>query len=63
MPTHRRKRAAPRDLRCSYRGTFPDEKAPGYAQRRERMIDALAGAMEAELDVDALLALAREARR
>lgn len=44
-------------------GWVPDEKAPGYAQRRERMIDALAGAMEAELDVDALLALAREARR
>lgn len=44
-------------------GWTPDESAPGYAQRRERMISTLADAMEENLDVDALLALAREGDR
>ena len=41
----------------------PDERADGYAQRRERMIETLADAMTEHLDVDALLALAKESAR
>ncbi len=40
----------------------PDPTAPGFAERRERMIDTLADAIEASLDVDALLDLARGSR-
>ncbi|SPF67341.1 CobBQ-type GATase domain profile [Propionibacterium ruminifibrarum] len=41
-------------------GWTPDENAPGYARRREQMIETLADAMEEHLDIDALLALAEE---
>ena len=41
---------------------LPDPTAPGFAERRERMIDTLADAIEASLDVDALLDLARGSR-
>lgn len=44
-------------------GWSPDERADGYAQRRERMIETLADAMTEHLDVDALLALAKESAR
>lgn len=37
----------------------PSDDAPGYAERREQMIDTLADAIESSLDVDALLAMAR----
>jgi adenosylcobyric acid synthase len=37
----------------------PDASAPGFAQRRERMLDTLADALEEHVDVDALLALTR----
>ena len=37
----------------------PAPGASGYAERREQMIDTLADALEAQVDVDALLALAR----
>lgn len=37
----------------------PAPDAPGYAERREAMIDTLADAIERQLDVEALLALAR----
>ncbi|MEL4504659.1 cobyric acid synthase [Luteococcus sp. H138] len=36
----------------------PDESAPGYDERREAMITTLADALEAQVDVEALLALA-----
>ncbi len=36
-----------------------DRSAPGYAARREQMIDTLADAVEEHLDVDALFGLAR----
>ncbi|MCA0436397.1 MAG: cobyric acid synthase [Austwickia sp.] len=37
----------------------PRDGVPGFADRREAMIDTLADAVEAHLDLDALLALAR----
>ena len=37
----------------------PRDGVPGFADRREAMIDALADAVESHLDLDALLALAR----
>ncbi|GAB3579825.1 cobyric acid synthase [Calidifontibacter terrae] len=37
----------------------PDPDAPGFAQRRETMIDTLADALEESLDLDALLELTR----
>lgn len=37
----------------------PDPEAPGYSERRERMIDTLADAIEEQTDVDGLLSLAR----
>ena len=37
----------------------PEPAAPGHAARREAMIDTLADAVEAHLDVDALVALAQ----
>ena len=37
----------------------PVAGAPGYADRREAMLDAVADAIEANLDVDALIGLAR----
>jgi len=37
----------------------PDPAAPGHAARREAMIDTLADAVEAHLDVDALVTLAQ----
>ena len=40
-------------------GWRPDAGAPGHAARREAMIETLADAVEAHLDVDALVALAR----
>ena len=40
----------------------PDPAAPGFADRREAMIDRLADALDRHCDVDALLALAREGR-
>ncbi|MEL4356636.1 MULTISPECIES: cobyric acid synthase [unclassified Luteococcus] len=36
----------------------PDPNAPGYDERREAMINTLADALEAQVDVEALLALA-----
>lgn len=39
----------------------PDPTTPGYAARREAMIDTLADAVETHLDIDALLDLARSA--
>jgi adenosylcobyric acid synthase len=41
----------------------PDASAPGFAQRRERMLDTLADALEEHVDVDALLALTRVGSR
>jgi adenosylcobyric acid synthase len=37
----------------------PEVGAPGFAERRERMLDALADALEEHVDIDALLALTR----
>ncbi len=37
----------------------PDAAAPGFAERREHMLDTLADALERCVDVDALVALAR----
>jgi adenosylcobyric acid synthase len=37
----------------------PDPSAPGFAQRREHMLDTLADALEEHVDVDALIALTR----
>ncbi len=44
-------------------GWRPDPDAPSYAASREAMIDTLADAVEAHLDLDRLLALAREGVR
>ncbi len=41
----------------------PDPDAPGFGARRERMIDTLADALEAHVDLDALLALTRVGSR
>ncbi|MEA5053061.1 MAG: cobyric acid synthase CobQ, partial [Propionicimonas sp.] len=40
----------------------PDPAAPGFAERREGMLDTLADAIEAHVDVAGLLRLAREFR-
>lgn len=40
----------------------PEPAAPGFATLRERMVDTLADAVEANLDLDRLLAIARERR-
>ena len=45
--------------RASGSGWRPRDGVPGFADRREAMIDALADAVETHLDVPALLALAR----
>ncbi|GGN06341.1 cobyric acid synthase [Terrabacter tumescens] len=37
----------------------PHADAPGFAERRERMLDTLADALEEHVDIDALLALTR----
>jgi adenosylcobyric acid synthase len=37
----------------------PQAGAPGFAERRERMLDTLADALEQHVDIDALLALTR----
>ena len=37
----------------------PHDGAMGFAQRRERMLDTLADALEEHVDIDALLALTR----
>jgi adenosylcobyric acid synthase len=39
----------------------PQAVAPGFAERRERMLDTLADALEEHVDVDALLSLTRVA--
>ena len=39
----------------------PAADAPGFRERRERMLDTLADAMEAHVDIDALLAPTRAA--
>ena len=40
----------------------PADGAPGFAERRERMLDTLADALEEHVDLDALLALTRVGR-
>jgi adenosylcobyric acid synthase len=37
----------------------PHQGAPGFAERRERMLDTLADALEAHVDIDALLSFTR----
>lgn len=37
----------------------PEAGAPGFAQRRERMLDTLADALEQRVDIDALIDLTR----
>jgi adenosylcobyric acid synthase len=41
----------------------PESGAPGFAERRERMLDTLADALEEHVDIDALLSLTRAAAR
>ncbi len=59
------------DFRRAWLGTIadaigsdwrPDAAAPGFAERRERMLDTLADALEEHVDIDALLALAHTRR-
>jgi adenosylcobyric acid synthase len=41
----------------------PESSAPGFAERRERMLDTLADALEEHVDIDALLSLTRAPAR